>query len=129
MYRNYLHMYMKKLVLIIAILSVATGVATAQTFTPTKIDNPMIQSQQIMQPGAAYEGTVYEPFSNTTPSEQSEVGASYSPSSKPGPRRSLIGGPEDELGPSPLGDGVLPLLLCAAVFCGVIALRRKRSAE
>ena len=120
-------MHMKKLVLIIAILSVATGVATAQTFTPTKIDNPTIQSQQIMQPGAAYEGTVYEPFSNTTPSEQSEVGASYAPSSKPGPRRSLIVGPEDPAGPSPLGDGVWPLLLCAAVFCGVIALRRKRA--
>ena len=28
----------------------------------------------------------------------------------------------------PLGDAVLPLLLCAAVFCGGIALRRKRSA-
>ena len=78
---------MKKLVLIIAILSVATGVATAQTFTPTKIDNPTIQSQQIMQPGAVYEGTVYEPFSNTTPSEQSEVGSSYSPARRPGIRR------------------------------------------
>ena len=122
---------MKKLVLIIAILSVATGVATAQTFTPTKIDNPTIQSQQIMQPGAAYEGTVYEPFSNTTPSEQNEVGADYSPASRPGvqSRRGLIGGPEDPAGPSPLGDGVWPLLLCAVVFCGVIALRRKRSAE
>ena len=29
---------------------------------------------------------------------------------------------------SPLGDAVVPMLLCAAVFCGVIALRRKRSA-
>lgn len=28
----------------------------------------------------------------------------------------------------PIGDAVLPLLLCAAVFCGVIAIRRKRSA-
>ena len=29
---------------------------------------------------------------------------------------------------SPLGDAMWPLLLCAAVFCGVITLRRKRSA-
>lgn len=29
---------------------------------------------------------------------------------------------------SPIGDAVLPLMLMAAVFCGVIALRRKRSA-
>ena len=28
----------------------------------------------------------------------------------------------------PLGDALWPLLLCAAAFCGVIALRRKRSA-
>lgn len=126
-------MHMKKLVLIIAILSVATGVATAQTFTPTKIDNPTIQSQQIMQPGAAYEGTVYEPFSNTTPSEQSEVGGDYSPANSRGSvRKSGNWGPgldEYGQGPSPLGDGVWPLLLCAVVFCGVIALRRKRSAE
>ncbi len=29
---------------------------------------------------------------------------------------------------SPIGDAVLPLMLCAAVFCGFIAFRRKRSA-
>ena len=28
---------------------------------------------------------------------------------------------------TPLGDAVVPMLLCAAVFCGVFALRRKRS--
>ena len=31
-------------------------------------------------------------------------------------------------GPSPIGDAVLPMLLCAALFCGFIAFRRKRSA-
>ena len=123
-------MHMKKLVLIIAILSVATGVATAQTFTPAKLDNQAIQSQQIMQTGAAYEGTVYEPFSNTTPSEQSAIGADQSQGNRPGIRRDKIGGPDyGQSNEFPLGDGVLPLLLCAAVFCGVIALRRKRSAE
>lgn len=28
----------------------------------------------------------------------------------------------------PIGDAMLPMLLCAAVFCGAIAIRRKRSA-
>ena len=120
-------MYMKKLVLIIAILSVATGVATAQTFTPTKIDNPTIQSQQIMQSGAAYEGTVYEPFSTTTPSEQSEVGADYSSNPTNASRRSLIGGPEDPSGPSPVGDALLPLMLMAMVY--VVYRRRKQQIE
>ncbi len=31
-------------------------------------------------------------------------------------------------GPSPIGDAVLPMLLCAALFCGFIGFRRKRSA-
>ena len=35
--------------------------------------------------------------------------------------------PEFQDPDSPLGDAVLPLMLMAAVFCGVIALRRKRS--
>ena len=57
---------------------------------------------------------------------------SYSPNKAPGgPRRTLIGpggGPESGQGPTPLGDGLLPLLMMAATFCGVIAFRRKRGA-
>lgn len=36
--------------------------------------------------------------------------------------------PEFQDDGSPIGDAVLPLMLCAAVFCGFIAFRRKRSA-
>ena len=55
---------------------------------------------------------------------------SYSPSKAPGgPRKDKIGGPDaNQSTESPIGDAVLPMLLCAAVFCGVIAIRRKRNA-
>lgn len=56
---------------------------------------------------------------------------SYSPAKAPanGPRRVLPGNPGHEGGDNtPLGDAVLPLLLCAVVFCGVTYFRRKRKA-
>ena len=36
--------------------------------------------------------------------------------------------PDTPANPFPLGYAMLPMLLCAAVFCGAIAIRRKRSA-
>ena len=66
----------------------------------------------------------------TSVSEMATTTESYSPA-KVGPRRSKDdpGEVEPFIDPgSPIGDAVLPLILCAAVFCGVIALRRKRSA-
>lgn len=122
---------MKTRVYIIALLSVVAVLVNAQTFSSQRPANPdPIQSQQIMTTGGTYSGTVYEPFSNTAPSEQSEVGASYSPAKAPGsgPRKDLIGGPEDPLGPSPIGDALLPLLLMAFAFCGVLSLRRRKAA-
>ena len=85
------------------------------------------QSHQIITSGTNYNGTVYAPFDNTTPSEQSEVGASYSPAKAPsGPRRSFDTGPEhgrDEQ--YPVGEPWV-LLAFAAVFAGGIALRRRK---
>ena len=128
---------MRKIFVMIAILSVVTMVATAQIYTP-RVDNGAMQSQQLM-PTGTYGGTVYEPFSTTTPSEQSAVGASHAPS---GPRRVEAIGGEDAGGSgsglvnpgdgdpgSPIGDAVVPLMLMAAAFAGVIALRRRRTVK
>jgi hypothetical protein len=113
---------------IIAIMSVATLTANAQTYTPASPNDGAIQSQQIMNSGAVYDGTVYEPFSNTAPSEQTEVGASYSPAKAPsGPRKDLINGPESGQGPSPVGDAVVPLMVMAVAMAGVVYLRRRRA--
>ena len=122
---------MRKIFVMIAILSVVTIVATAQTYSP-RVDNGAIQSQQLM-PTGAYDGTVYEPFSTTTPSEQSTVGASHAPA---GPRRASsyedlfdYGGDTGQSTESPIGDAVVPLMLMAAAFAGVIALRRRRTVK
>ena len=120
---------MKNVLNIIIICCIATMCAYAQqnhmgNHGPS--DDSFIQSHQLMRSGTNYNGTVYEPFSNTVPSEQTEVGSEQS-SHKTGPRKSLIGGPEDDLGPSPIGDALLPLMLLALVY-GVwrIVYRRTR---
>ena len=118
---------MRTKIYIIALLSVVAVAVNAQTFQPATIDNSAIQSQKIMQTGTNYSGQVYEPFSSVTPSEQSAVGAASAPQSNaPGRRNSLIGGAEDPLGPSPIGDALLPLLLMAVAFAGWSYLRRRK---
>ena len=83
------------------------------------------RSQQIMSSGSNYGGTVYKPFDNTTPSEQSEVGASYSPNKAPGgPRRGFdIGGETGKADEYPIGEPWI-LAIFAAAFATGIAIKR-----
>jgi len=114
---------MKKFIMIVIAAAIVLP-AMAQNFTQPR--DPAIQSQKIMTTGATYNGTVYEPFNNTTPAEYNPVGATAPANNAPsGPRRSLIGGPEDPSGPSPIGDAVLPLLLMSLAFAGVIYFRKR----
>ncbi len=118
---------MKRLITYFLLL-VGFAYACAQDFGartyPTQQD---FQSHQIMSSGANYNGTVYKPFDNTTPSEQSEVGATYSPNKAPsGPRKDF--GKPGEVGPStesPVGEPWI-LLAFAAAFAAGIAFRRKK---
>ena len=126
---------MKTRVYIIALLSVVTVVVNAQTYKNTYTPSGQqkqeaIQSQQIMH-ASVHEGTIYEPFSNTTPSEQSAVGASHAPAKAPdGPRR--IGNFDDvpeggeQANTYPLGEPWV-LALFALAFGGVIFLRKRRA--
>ena len=83
------------------------------------------QSQQIMSSGSNYGGTVYKPFDNSTPSEQSKVGASYSPNKAPGgPRRGFdIGGETGKADEYPIGEPWI-LAIFAAAFATGIAIKR-----
>lgn len=87
------------------------------------------RSHQMMSSGSVYGGTVYAPFDNTTPSEQSNVGA-QSPNRAPGgPRRGFI--KPGEMGQSedyPVGEPWV-LLAFAAAFAGGIALRKRNRAR
>ena len=116
---------------IIAMMSVVTLTANAQNHTPNSANNGAIQSQQMMNSGANYNGAVYEPFSNTTPSEQSAVGAGYSPAKAPsGPRRMEGFDTATEYGrstESPLGDAMVPLMVMAVAMGAVIAFRRRQA--
>ena len=121
---------MKKIVMIIVILSAVVLAGTAQNYTTSQVNDPAIQSQQIMQSGSSYQGTVYEPFGNSTPSDYNPVAGEQGNGSKPKGhiRRGFDTGAEtgrDE--EYPIGDAVLPLLLCALAFGFVIARRRKRA--
>ena len=115
-----------------ALLVLVCAVAQAQVFSAPMPDNNAIQSQQIYSSGSSYNGTIYEPFGTSVPSEQSEVGASYSPAKAPGrPRRTETQDGRDagdattgsDL--SPIGDALLPLMLIAAAYSTLFLRRRK----
>ena len=128
---------MKMKLYIIAILSIVTMVAEAQTYgktyTPVQrsheaiLQQQAIQSQQIMQTGNAYKGTVYEPFGTAAPSELSEVGGTSTEGNTPEKhlRRGFDTGGDAGQGPSPIGEPWI-LVVMAVVFGGMVYYRRKK---
>lgn len=117
----------------ITYLLLLLGFAYAYATPIYEYDTPAAQgfrSHKILSAGTIYQGTTYAPFDDSAPSEQSEVGASYSPNKAPsGPRRAFDTGAEtgrDEQ--YPVGEPWI-LLLFAATFGGIIAIRRKNSTQ
>jgi len=120
---------MKTRISIIALLSVIAISVWAQNNAPanSKVNDDVIWStQQRMYSGSQYVGPVYEPFGNTVPSEETEVGSNFRSSSHGGVRKGFGGGAETGQGPSPVGDAVLPLLAMALLFGAVVYRRRVR---
>lgn len=119
------HLFLKSLLIAIGLLMPCINTAWGQVFGAAEQQQTAIQSQQIMS-GGAYNGTVYEPFSNSTPSEQSAVGASYSPAKAPsGPRKSRTPG-EATSGTdlSPIGEPWVMVIL--AIGFGIVIMIRQR---
>lgn len=113
---------MKRIVMIIMAVALIALPTMAQDW----------QSTSSMQgTGSSYAPQVTE-VGATGVSDMATTTESYSPAKAPsGPRRSFDNNPDPGKtndNSSPIGDAVLPMLLCAAVFCGVIALRRRREA-
>ena len=119
---------MRNILNIIIICLVATVNANAQVATSRYASYGQVDAV-VNQPGVTatprYSSPIYEPFSNTAPSELSDVGSSSNPT-KGRPRKGFITPDDYGQGPSPIGDAVLPLILCVLAFTGVIALRRRR---
>jgi len=126
---------MKNILNIIIICLVATVSANAQMATSRYAydQTDAVVSPQSVTTTPRYSSPIYEPFTNSVPSEQTEVGSNQSSGGhKGGVRRSF----EDNEDPgytddnsSPIGDAVLPLLALALAFGAVTYLRRKRLAK
>lgn len=108
----------------VLLLGLLTLSVYAQGYTPAEQSSSAFQSQQMMQSGSSYSGHVYTPFDNSTPAEQNSVNESTSSGSGKQIRKGLIIGPEDPLGPSPLGDEWI-LAVFAAIFGAAVLLRKK----
>lgn len=87
------------------------------------------QSTSVLMPsGSNYSSQISEVGAAQVVSEAKTTTEVYSPAQAPsGPRRVLPNGPESGQGPSPVGDAVVPLLVMAMLFAGVVYTRRKKS--
>ena len=122
---HYKNIMKRNIVLLTVFLSMATLAVYAQPFTPTQAPQVAMQSQQIMQNGQNHDGTIYAPFDNTMPSEQSS-GPNKAPGKGGGNPKTFLGGPETGQGPSPVGEPWV-LAIFALAFAGVVALRKRKN--
>ncbi len=123
---------MRNILNIIIICLVATVSANAQMATSRYAygQTDAVVSPQSVTTTPRYSSPIYEPFSNSVPSDQTEVGAEQSSSHKGHIRRGFDT-PDDpnQSNESPIGDALLPLLALALVFGAVTYFRRKRIAK
>ena len=131
MKKHYKNIMKRNIVLLTVFLSMATLAVYAQPFTPSQTPQVAMQSQQIMQNGQNHDGTIYAPFDNTMPSEQS------GPNKKGGVRKSdgddwnpgdfILGPDTPPANQSPVGEPWI-LAAFALLFAGVVYLRGKKKA-
>ena len=120
---------MKTRIYIIIICSFVTMSAYADMTQYNKSfgqsDYDEMTSDRAVMNSTRYSSPIYEPFSSTTPSEQTEIGSGQS---KPNGhiRKGFDVGGDAGQGPSPIGDAVVPMVLALAVYCAVRVYRRKR---
>ena len=120
--RNSIMKAMKYILMVISmvgVLSVSAQPQTEQPQTQFQSTSTMVGSGSVYTPAPSLnaDGTAYNPAEAATPAKKGGI-----KTLGPTPDEGL-----DEKDKVPVGDAVLPLLLCAAAFCGVIALRRKRA--
>ncbi len=120
---------MKARIYIIIICCLATVSTFAQMTSSRSLfgqsDYDEMTSSRAVMNSPRYSSPIYEPFSNTLPSEQTEMTSSGV--QKGGPRKGF--GKPGEEGRSeeyPIGDALFPLLAMALVFGGITLLRRRK---
>ena len=103
--------------------------AAALIALPTMAQQQEWQSTSAMQTsGSNYTPQVNAVGATTAPSVATTT-ESYSPAKAPnGPRRGFDhGGETGQSTESPIGDAMVPLMLCALAFCGVVYFRRRKA--
>lgn len=85
-----------------------------------------MRDQRIITTGAVYASTVFMPFDNTPPSSFAKGIAANEEG--PSGRRKFVDRPDINPGESPVGEPWI-LVVCAAIFGGVIAWRRREKME
>ncbi len=119
---------MKRIVMILMEVALVALPTMAQNYGEQDQPKAQFQSTSTMTPsGSAYSAT-------PTLNENGVATAPSAARTSGGPRKNM-GLPTEtptpdasDQGNLPVGDAVLPLTLIALAFCGVIALRRRRSA-
>ena len=118
-------MTMKHIIIIFSLFigcaSICATPAYGEQESPFSNVNP---SAQQAASGSSYSSTVYQPFSGTTPAEQS-AGAMNSPTVTSGPHKSFVDRPDMPPQGFPVGEPWV-MLAFAALAAGVIAYNRKK---
>ena len=122
---------MKTRIYIIIICSFVTMSAYAdmtqynKSFGQTDYDE--MTSDRAVMNSTRYSSPIYEPFSNTTPSEQTEIGSGQSKPNGHIRKGFDTPGEENQSTESPIGDAVVPMVVLALALGGVIYLRRRKN--
>ena len=140
---------LRYILIVIGVLSVvAVSAATfGAPYTPNHVSYQPMQSQGVQMPTAAMRSTSAMRYSGSALPMAAATGVSTTCNNQGGPRRAkkedpdpsnpfnTEGGTQTVAGSgtstplepgTPIGDAVLPLLLMAMLFAGVIAVRKKR---
>lgn len=121
---------MRKIMMVIMGVVLMALPTMAQTFGTKYAEKPSVVFQStstMMGSGSTY---------SANPTLNTDGTAYYNGAAASGPRRVKMDDPvtppnpetdDDDKDNTPLGDAVLPLLLCALAFCGVVYMRKRKA--
>ena len=109
-----------------AVSTFAQMTSSRSSFGQSDYDE-MTSSRAVMN-SPRYSSPIYEPFSNTLPSEQTEMTSTASGPHKGGPRKAFDNMDDpNQSDESPIGDALFPLLALSLAFCAYRLVRRRRT--
>ena len=89
-------------------------------------DYDEMTSDRAVMNSTRYSSPIYEPFSNTTPSEQTEIGSGQSKPNGHIRKGFDTPGEENQSTESPIGDAVVPMVVLLGAYCAYRLVRRRK---